>query len=119
MLRPVPIYKSLPQIPQSFIELFVSEYNKGSVITDAMVEYEEGLNKPLHESLRSSSHLIFKRLKINPDNTINIKTIKNSWNKEEHIADLFKVWKHLRLHFRSTDEETMKKEFNEWIKENL
>lgn len=57
----------LPQIPQSFIEYFVTEYNKGNIITEVMVEYEEIVGD---EPFRT--HLGFK-LKINPDNTINIK----------------------------------------------
>ena len=61
----------LPQIPQSFIELYVYMYNKGNVITKVMVEYEEA-----EEYDRVYGHENkFPRLKINSDNTINIKPI--------------------------------------------
>ena len=61
----------LPQILQSFIELYVYMYNKGNVITKVMVEYEEA-----EEYDRVYGHENkFPRLKINPDNTINIKPI--------------------------------------------
>lgn len=58
---------NLPQPLQSFIEYFVTEYNKGNIITEVMVEYEEIVGD---EPFRT--HLGFK-LKINPENTINIK----------------------------------------------
>jgi uncharacterized protein YbaR (Trm112 family) len=74
----------LPQPSQQFIQKFVEEYNKGNIITDVLVEYEKGLNKPLHESLRDSSPLDFERLKVNPeDNTITIKKVKDSYTREE------------------------------------
>jgi hypothetical protein len=74
----------LPQPSKQFIQKYVEEYNKGNIITDVLVEYEKGLNKPLHESLRDSSPLVFERLKVNPkDNTITIKKVKDSYNREE------------------------------------
>lgn len=73
------VYKNniIPQIPQSFIEYFITEYNKGNIITDVMVEYEysnrlngdgESIGFKVHEPVK---------LKLNPDNTINISTAKN------------------------------------------
>lgn len=44
---------------------------------------------------------------------------KDSWDREELLDNMFKVWKHLRLHYRSADEQTMKTEFDKWIEENL
>jgi hypothetical protein len=57
-----------PQPSQSFIEHFVSEYNKGNVITDVLVEYEyrHDDSVPYPKTLDGKSVL-----KINPDNTIN------------------------------------------------
>lgn len=49
----------LPQIPQQFIEKYITKYNKGSIITDIMVEYEEGKTC----------------LKVTPDNTVNLESI--------------------------------------------
>lgn len=72
-----PIY--LPQPPQSFIDKYILEYNKGNVITDVMVEYESiGRMK----SGGIETH-ITELLKINPDNTINIQQIKDSYTREE------------------------------------
>lgn len=64
------------QIPQQFIKYYVSEYNKGNVITEVMVKYEEYADEELYK---------IKELKINPDNTINIKSVKESWNRNEVI----------------------------------
>lgn len=67
-------------IPQSFIEHFVSEYNKGNIITEVEVEYEP--DRP-----KNSTHYVMGsfnwQLKINSDNTVNIKPIKDSWSREE------------------------------------
>ena len=69
----------LPQIPQSFIEHFVEEYNKGNVITEVMVEYKSigAYANPKYDS--------DYQLKINPDNTINISMLKDSWSREEVV----------------------------------
>lgn len=79
-----PVYEKLPQPSQQFIEKYIDSYNKGEIITDVLVEYEEMAGEelgvdpayyPLEERLK---------LKINPkDNTINIKITKESWNREE------------------------------------
>ena len=59
----------VPQPSQSFIEHFVSEYNKGNIITEVVVEYETSKLEENHVNP------IYQRLKVNPDNTINIKSV--------------------------------------------
>lgn len=69
---------TLFQPSQLFIEKFVEEYNKGSVITEVMVEYEPigAYSNPKYDS--------DYRLKVNSkDNTITIRKIKDSWSREE------------------------------------
>lgn len=100
--------KQLPQIPQSFIEYFISEYNKGNIINEVMVEYEEEYwidktyftpiicktfeSTKLHEN-RKFEYVPLK-LKINPkDNTITIRKVKDSWTREEVIQLLTKIVK--------------------------
>lgn len=78
---------NLPQIPQQFIEKYIEEYNKGNVIDKVEVEYnliEEPGNTP---NDRKYDELI---LKVSPDNTINIKPIKDNWSREEVIKILDK-----------------------------
>jgi hypothetical protein len=85
------IYKNniLPQIPQTFIQLFIKEYNKGNVITDVLVEYEEILgDEGIIKSLDNEDW----ELKINQDTTINIKVKKDlnyyKSNAEEDYASV-------------------------------
>lgn len=81
----------LPQIPQSFIEQYITEYNKGNIISDVLVEYEEcydelkAVNLNIKDYTSDEYHKLTKssKLKINSDNTINIKTVKDSFSKEE------------------------------------
>jgi len=71
---------TLPQPSQSFIEKYVEKYNKGNIITDVLVEYGFTINKSLGHFNQYREYF----LKVNPkDNTITIKKVKNSWNKEE------------------------------------
>jgi hypothetical protein len=69
----------LPSPSQSFIEKYVSEYNKGNKIEEVMVLFEERLLSPNEQDFTLD-------LIVNPkDNTITIKKIKDSWNREEVI----------------------------------
>ena len=75
---------NLPQPSQQFIKKFVEEYNKGNIIEDVLVEYEEGKSYSGNEGL-----IIKEWLKINPkDNTITIKKVKDSWTREEILDDI-------------------------------
>lgn len=89
------LHKQIPQIPQQFIEHFVSEYNKGNIITDVMVEFTSyhGINTSIAEinAISGDNSMNWKgigdnrdfKLKLNQDNTINIKPVKDSWSREE------------------------------------
>jgi hypothetical protein len=76
---------NLPQPSQSFIDKYIEEYNKGNIITDVMVEYEEMIQVTRDDILDSKNiapH--FWQPKINSkDNTITIKKVKDSWNRDE------------------------------------
>ena len=126
----------LPNISQQFIEKYIEEYNKGNVITKVEVEYED-LTEQLQESvdnLRDNCledfdneeespyyHLLeqaiielgnyIPKLKINPDNTINIKPIKDSWSREEVHKLLYNAIHYSKGKVYPHD--------LEWIEENL
>lgn len=72
----------LPKPPQSFISLYIEEYNKGNMITKIMVEYE---SKPIYVNNGSMAPIDYQ-LKIHSDHTINVKLVKESWSREEVIA---------------------------------
>ena len=95
----------LPQPSQQFIEKYIEEYNKGNIITDVLVEYENVYidafdTKIIQHKKDSNSYLkqctfINSTLKINPkDNTITIRKVKENYTKEEVISlcdDAYKV----------------------------
>ena len=113
----------LPQPSQSFIEKFVEEYNKGNVITEVMIEYEE--NGTTCAARRSGKDCygcqgfcdwehIFK-LKVNTkDNTITIRKVKDSWSRAEAV-ELVRSFRRDVIPFGQIDEFTL----NKWIEENL
>jgi len=100
----MPIF--LPQLSQQFIEKYIEEYNKGNIITDILVEYDKA---DYNKWMDNGASPVFDTIKINPKkNTINIKEVKELWNRE----DIYKA-----LLDKSCLED--KKSMDEWIKENL
>ncbi len=92
----------LPKLPQSFIEHYIQQYNKGNIITEVMVEYVD--NWYIHipsgkyhddEPVKMKGNLGEGDyyLKVNPNNTINIKSLKDSWTREEVIEIIYEVLK--------------------------
>lgn len=84
----------LPKPSNSFISKFIEAYNQGKPITKVMVEYEtiedeKWTNKAKEakysqETWEGIKKLCVPILKVNPkDNTITIKRVKDSWNREE------------------------------------
>ncbi len=81
-------YLSLPQIPLDFIKHFISEYNKGNVITEVEVEYDGYTN----DSDVGNYEFINKGIKINQDNTINISIVEEKlYSKTDIINALHQV----------------------------
>lgn len=111
-----PSCKYQPQPSQQFIEQYIESYNKGEVITDVLVEYIGNLKvNSYHENgdpNKSDSHYIFYP-KINPDNTITIKPVKDSWDREE----MFKLMDDYQDYLFRTNEPV--KTFKEWFNQNL
>lgn len=119
----LPIY--LPQPSQSFIDKYITEYNKGNIITDIMVEYE-GYECENGHYMKENTRCVYPhchkvcnipQLKINPkDNTITIKRIKDSWTREE-VKQL--CWKAYTANMGAMNisaiNETLIPPFNKWI----
>ena len=142
----------LPQPSQQFITKYIEEYNKGNVITDVLVEYEQDYTNRncstcslgtdgtcelnLEKKCCSSTNNVTKhgdywiscldgeedseiyKIKVTPkDSTINIKKLKDSWNREEIIEQMWLAYKAANTVFK--DESALRVEFNNWIDQNL
>lgn len=124
----------LPQPTQQFIEQYIESYNKGEVITDVLVEYGyfemnskanykgnydficpncKHIDKDLWYSKQPTYCTNCSKLKINPDNTITIKPVKDSWDREE----MFKLMDDYQDYLFRTNEPV--KTFKEWFNQNL
>jgi hypothetical protein len=143
---------SLPQPSPQFIEKFIEEYNKGNVIKDVLVEYEQDYTNrncgtcnlgtdgtcelKLEKKCCSNTNNDIKhadywiscldeeedseiyKIKINPkDNTITIKKLKDTWNREEVVGQMWLAYKAANTLFE--DESALRIEFNNWINLNL
>lgn len=100
----------LPLISQQFIEKYIEEYNKGNVITKVKVEEECIGYYPVY-----IGYIDVYGIKVNPDNTINIKPIKDSYNRKEVIKIIHSIcgemYKKCIIYSPSS--------VNNWIEENL
>ena len=84
-----------PHLSKEFIEAYIKAYNEGNIITDVAVEYENTVRNrfgEVHiqtindgEEYIKTTILISSILKVNPDNTINIKQSKDSWSRNEVV----------------------------------
>ena len=102
-------------IPRSFIERYVEEYNKGNKIESVMVEYNYFENDTsecigmdgVYNGIPFNGYV----LKLNSDNTINIKPVKDIWTREEIIELLH------QYDLNGTCNTDI--DFNKWIDNNL
>lgn len=117
-------YISLPQPSQSFIKKYIEEYNKGNIITDVMVEYEEWHIAKMptdfmnHLDITKGLPIIdgTQRIELKlivKDNTITIKKLKDSWSRDEMeiiVVNVFRdIYKDRNWESKAYD----------WINENL
>jgi hypothetical protein len=123
----------IPQPSQQFIEKYIEAYNKGEIITDVLVEHSPRyINKGGVETIdctNSMPHHFWGEakdyiLKVNPkDNTITIKKLKDSWNKEEMLSNMLQAW--IRASslqktngFSNYSDEEIEDEFETWSNNN-
>ena len=103
----------LPQPSKEFLEAYVKAYNEGNQITEVMVEYNI-LNKGYSDEPYQECNV----LKVKSDNTISIRKVKDSWNREEVIKLLNDFGEHVAFEVSGRNY-SMIGELNKWIKENL
>ena len=119
----------LPQPSQQFIEKYIEEYNKGNVITDIYVRLISEWTTTIDEDGGDSTFEYV--LKINSDNTIDIKLplkkVKDSFSREEVIKLLKKITEEINypgMYYESCNTEEEDKLQNDnniskWIEKNL
>ena len=102
----------LPQPSEEFLESYVKAYNEGKQITEVMVEYHEGYWKDLDSK---EDDWIESYPMVNSDNTISIRKIKDSWNRDELISNLYSL-----ANYIGKDQCMSFMDYvDKWIKENL
>lgn len=112
-------YKLFPEPSQSFIEKYIQKYNQGNPITEVMVEYDYLNTFILQEDGQAymDKRIESETLKVNPkDNTITIKPVKDSWNREE-VVQLLRNRED--FFFDTYDNLEIDRSLNKWISENL
>lgn len=98
----------VPKLSDSFIKKYIEEYNKGSQITKVLVEYEFNQHKFM-VTLCTTKEKEYN-LKVDSNNTITIKKVKDSYSREEVEKLVINALK-TRVVWQS--------EIDNWIKENL
>lgn len=96
----------LPEPSQEWIKYFVSQFNNGNIITEVMVEYilgEDYLAGTVGNNEIWSSYPDI--IKVNPDNTTNIKPVEETWDDINYEYENFRY-----IHPQIS--------FIEWLKEN-
>ena len=114
---------NFPTPSQQFITKYIEEYNKGNIIADVLVEYKrvfETVAKGMIGHPEDDISWWNEKLKINPkDNTITIKKLKDSWNREEHAADVKRLCNLLYFSANIDVDFNTKEELDNWIDQNL
>lgn len=106
---------NLPQLPQQFIEKFIEAYNNNVGIDEVLVENE----KATYEKwIKNGATPVFDTLKVNSDNTINVKLIKESYTRSELIKLLNEFGEHVCNELLG-HRLSMIGELNKWAEENL
>ena len=103
--------KLFPQLSQQFIQHYIEEYNKGNIITKVEIEY-------IADYESNSMSIGSPELKITSHNTINIKPIKDIYNRKEVIKLLNDFGEHVCEQLLG-HKLIMIGELDKWCKENL
>lgn len=113
--RPLGVTQELPQPHRQFIEKFIEAYNNNVGIDEVLVENE----KATYEKwIKNGATPVFDTLKVNSDNTINVKLIKESYTRAELIKLLNEFGEHVCNELLG-HRLSMIGELNKWAEENL
>src|ERR1035437_1475858 len=76
---------NLPEPSKSFINKYIDEYNKRKIITDVMVEYYSSDDNMDGYVSMFGGKPVGDTLKLNSDDIITIRKVKDNWNRDEAI----------------------------------
>ena len=127
-------FHKVNQLPEPSLEwlnwanYFIEQYNLGNIITKVMVEYCEQFicqkcgnvqynDSDCNNCESNRVHLKYK-LKVNSDNTINIRYIKNSWSRED-MTNIAKLSYNKALKSVGYSQIKFGEWFDKWIEQNL
>ena len=117
------IITTTDSIPQSFISFYIEEYNKGNKIEEIEIEYEDnGYEVDMGGVGGEDVGWMPKiELKIDSNNCINIKKIKEDWKRREVSNLIFKFKDTIAMELGiSADEGVFEfKKIMNWINKNL
>lgn len=122
--------QTLPQPSYQFIEKYIESYNKGNIITDVLVEYEgyECVNGHFmsYQTTCTYPHCEqynYPKLKVDKNNNITIKKIKDNWNREETVTLVLKMQhdyvKHKEEAYFTPNLREIADWTNTWIENNI
>lgn len=112
--------EKFPILSKDFIDKYCIEYNKSNKIEEILVEFIDNGEEGWSGSNESGEPIWNEKIEllVNPDNTINIKMIKDTWNREEVVSIL-----HSYVDSSVTKSLVLNKIFhdqcNRWINQNL
>lgn len=123
-------YEPMPEVSNAFVQKYVTEYNKGNVITEVMVEYktveEDDWNSRAAiagfsgKAWKEIKALCVPALKVDKDNCISIYKVKDTWSREE-VEEIYRrgrnqAYTETKGGFDLFD---IVEASDKWIKENL
>ena len=115
----VDIVKTLPQPSEAFIKAYIEAYNNGNPITEVMIEFYDWSDCPKEAKIHTMTESNWGtqyvgKLKVDKNNTITIRKIKDSWNREE-VVSLLKEYRNCVMNVGPEEIEYL----NNFVKENL
>jgi len=118
----------IPQIPKHFIDYYITEYNKGNIITKVEVEYIIGKINIFIETIPTNQGSLiwfnelgeYELLKLIPDNCVCLKPLKTTWSKDEVKQLCWEAYTdHVQPMSPTAIEKVLMPKFNEWFNKHI
>lgn len=111
---------TVPTFTNDFLDTYIKKYNDGEVLEFVEVEYNDDWNEQLISAYPNNAELYQPRLKVNPDNTVDVSLVGDKlYTKEEVIKFAEKYAQKFNIDFKKVGEIEYNSEDLNWIKQNL